>query len=151
MKTVIQRVLNSSVSIDKNNQRSIGYGLVLFVGFCKDDFEGDLNWTINKILKMKILYSKESSNPLCITEAKAEILVISQFTLLASLKKGKKPSWHKAANTEAAKILYNKFINKLSSDYDEKKIQRGYFGEKMNVHLNNDGPFTILLDSKIKS
>ncbi len=151
MKTVIQRVLNSSVSIDKNNQRSIGYGLVLFVGFCNDDFEDDLNWTINKILKMNILYSKESSNPLSITEAKAEILVISQFTLLASLKKGKKPSWHKAANAEAAKILYNNFINKLSSDYDEKKIQRGYFGEKMNVHLNNDGPFTILLDSKIKS
>ena len=89
MKTVIQRVLNSSVSIDKNNQRSIGYGLVLFVGFCNDDFEDDLNWTINKILKMNILYSKESSNPLSITEAKAEILVISQFTLLASLKKGK--------------------------------------------------------------
>ena len=151
MKTVIQRVLNSSVSFDKKNQRSIGYGLVLFVGFCKDDFEDDLNWTINKILKMRIFYSKDPSKPLCITETKAEILVISQFTLLASLKKGKKPSWHKAANTEAAKILYNKFIDKLSSDYDEKKIQRGYFGEKMNVHLNNDGPFTILLDSKVKS
>ena len=151
MKTVIQRVLNSSVSIDTKNQRSIGYGLVLFVGFCKYDFEDDLNWTINKILKMRIFYSNDPSNPLSITEAKAEILVISQFTLLASLKKGKKPSWHKAASTEAAKILYNKFINKLSSDYDEKKIQRGYFGEKMNVHLNNDGPFTILLDSKIKS
>jgi len=151
LKTVIQRVLNSSVSIDKNNQRSIGYGLVLFVGFCNDDFEDDLNWTINKILKMRIFYSNDPSKPLSITEAKAEILVISQFTLLASLKKGKKPSWHKAANNEVAQTLYNKFINKLSSDYDEKKIQRGYFGEKMNVNLNNDGPFTILLDSKIKS
>ena len=67
------------------------------------------------------------------------------------MKKVRKPYCHKASIQEAAKILYNKFINKLSSDYDEKKIQRGYFGEKMNVHLNNDGPFTILLDSKIKS
>ena len=89
MKTVIQRVLNSSVSIDKNNQRFIGWWFSTFVGFCKDDFEDDLNWTINKILKMNIFYSKDSSNPLSVTETKAEILVISQFTLLASLKKGK--------------------------------------------------------------
>ena len=151
MRTVVQRVLNSRVSVSGKNPRSINYGLVLFVGFSSDDSENDIKWSIKKILQMKILSTKNKSGLFCIKETQSEILVISQFTLLASLKKGKNPSWHKAASSENAILLYNHFINMLKRDYMSEKVLQGYFGDNMQVQLTNDGPFTILLDSKNKN
>ena len=148
MKIVVQRVLDSSVSIVSGETRGIGEGLVIFIGFCADDSESDILWGIKKILNMKILKDKNGHSNLSTLEKKTDILVISQFTLFASIKKGNKPSWHKAARQELARILYDNFINILQKEYFYKKIKTGFFGENMQINVNNDGPITIILDSK---
>ena len=150
MKIVVQRVIDSNVSIINGETRSIGEGLVIFVGFCSDDSENDVLWGIKKILNMKILKDKSGFSNLSTLEKKTELLVISQFTLFASIKKGNKPSWHKAAKQEVARILYDNFIKNLQKEYFYKKIKTGFFGKNMKINVNNDGPITIILDSKNK-
>ena len=150
MKIVVQRVIDSNVSMINSETRSIGEGLVIFVGFCSDDSENDVLWGIKKILNMKILKDKSGFSNLSTLEKKTELLVISQFTLFASIKKGNKPSWYKAAKQELARILYDNFIKNLQKEYFYEKIKTGFFGENMQINVNNDGPITIILDSKNK-
>ena len=150
MKIVIQRVLESTVSIEGGCNRSINEGLVLFIGFCSEDTEEDILWGVKKVINMKILRDEKNNSTLNTLDKKTDILVISQFTLLASTKKGNKPSWHKAADQKLAKVLYNQFIDVLKKMYSSKNVKIGFFGKNMQVHLINNGPITIILDSKNK-
>ena len=110
MKIIIQRVSESSVSIKGEAERAINEGLILFVGFCPDDKEEDILWGAHKVINMKILKGLKPNVYLNTLEKQTEILIISQFTLFASTKKGNKPSWHKAANQKKASFLYERFI-----------------------------------------
>ena len=150
MKIVIQRVIDSSVSIKDMEPRFIGEGLIIFVGFCDDDKDDDILWGIKKIINMKILKGRDGCYNINTLEKKSDILVISQFTLLASTKKGNKPSWHKAADQILARKLYDRFIVFLKKMYSEKNVKTGFFGENMKINVTNDGPLTIILDSKNK-
>ena len=150
MKIVIQRVIDSSVSIKDMEPRFIGEGLIIFVGFCNDDKDDDILWGIKKIINMKILKGKDGYYNINTLEKKSDILVISQFTLLASTKKGNKPSWHKAAGQILARKLYDRFIVFLKKMYSEQNVKTGFFGENMKINVTNDGPLTIILDSKNK-
>jgi len=150
MKIVIQRVIDSSVSIKDMEPRFIGEGLIIFVGFCNDDKDDDILWGIKKIINMKILKGRDGCYNINTLEKKSDILVISQFTLLASTKKGNKPSWHKAAGQILARKLYDRFIVFLKKMYSEKNVKTGFFGENMKINVTNDGPLTIILDSKNK-
>jgi len=150
MKIVIQRVIDSSVSIKDMEPRFIGEGLIIFVGFCDDDKDDDILWGIKKIINMKILKGRDGCYNINTLEKKSDILVISQFTLLASTKKGNKPSWHKAAGQILARKLYDRFIVFLKKMYSEQNVKTGFFGENMKINVTNDGPLTIILDSKNK-
>tara|TARA_B100001250_G_scaffold96946_1_gene81204 strand:- start:120 stop:575 length:456 start_codon:yes stop_codon:yes gene_type:complete len=150
MKIVIQRVIESSVSIKDAEPICISEGLIIFVGFCKDDTDDDILWGIKKIINMKILRGKDGNYDLNTLEKKSEILVISQFTLLASIKKGNKPSWHRAADQRLARNLYDRFLNFLKQMYLAKNVKKGFFGKHMEINIINDGPITIILDSKNK-
>ena len=148
MKIVVQRVLSSSVSVEGEKTKYISEGLLVFIGFCSNDTEDDILWGINKLLNMKILKDKKGETNLNTLEKKSDLLIISQFTLFASTKKGNKPSWHKAANSKLARTLYDQFINFLQKKYLSKNIKTGFFGKNMQINLTNDGPITIILDSK---
>ena len=148
MKIVVQRVLSSSVSVEGEKTKYISEGLLVFIGFCSNDTEDDILWGINKLLNMKILKDKKGEYNLNTLEKKSDLLIISQFTLFASTKKGNKPSWHKAANSKLARTLYDQFINFLQKKYLSKNIKTGFFGKNMQINLTNDGPITIILDSK---
>ena len=148
MKIVVQRVLNSSVSVEGERTKYISEGLLVFIGFCSNDTEDDILWGVNKLLNMKILKDKKGETNLNTLEKKSDLLIISQFTLFASTKKGNKPSWHKAATSKVARTLYDQFINFLQKKYLSKNIKTGFFGKNMQINLTNDGPITIILDSK---
>ena len=144
MRIVVQRVEKGSVIINKKKHAFINHGLLCFVGFCDSDTTIDFEWAVNKLIKLKLF-----NNQLSLEDVKGELLIISQFTLYASIKKGTKPSWSRAANPNLAKILYNDFINlceKKIPDY----IQTGIFGSDMKIKSVNDGPVTLILDTKRK-
>ena len=149
MITVIQRVSESSVTINNLITGSIGYGLMILVGFEDEDSISDIEWISNKILNLRIFDDDEGVMNLSSQDVYSEILVISQFTLHASIKKGNRPSYIKAAKPALAIPLYKSFISQLEADLG-KKVQTGEFGADMKVHLVNDGPVTIIIDTKDK-
>ena len=148
MKAVIQRVENANVSINNTVKSKINSGYVVLLGLHKEDTSQDSDWIIKKLLNLR-LFNDESKRPnFNIEETKGEILVISQFTLIADCKKGTRPSYSNALNPEKAKLLYTQFISSLQTKYP--KIKTGEFQAHMKVSLTNDGPITIILDSKNK-
>lgn len=149
MKVVIQRVIEASVSINSSIKSEIKKGLLLLVGFEKDDTENDLVWMGNKITSLRIFDDNEGVMNLSVKDIDGELLVVSQFTLHAKTKKGNRPSYIKAAKPEIAIPLYNQFI-KLLQENIKTNIKTGKFGENMQVSLINDGPVTIIIDSKNK-
>jgi D-tyrosyl-tRNA(Tyr) deacylase len=149
MRIVIQRVLHASVIINKLIYSKIGNGLLIFVGIEELDNDDDIYWLIKKIANLRIFNDENGIMNLSITDIHGEILVISQFTLLASTKKGNRPSYSRALNPEKAVIIYNTFISELKNIFSD-KLKTGKFGEDMQVKLINDGPVTILMDSKNK-
>ncbi len=149
MRVVIQRVLNASVHVNKKKVCSIKKGLLVFVGFEINDNIIDCDWIANKILNLRIFSKKENSMELSVKDVKGEILIISQFTLHAKTKKGNRPSFIKSAKSEISKILYDKFVLTISELY-KNKISQGIFGTDMKIRLENDGPVTIIIDSKNK-
>ena len=149
MRTVIQRVTQSSVAIDGVIKSQIGKGLMLLVGFEETDTDEDLNWLAAKICKLRIFDDEQGVMNLSVQDVDGEMLVVSQFTLHASTKKGNRPSYIKAAKPEIAIPLYEKFIKILENE-SGKKIQTGIFGADMKIALVNDGPVTILIDTKNK-
>lgn len=149
MRAVIQRVLKASVTIDGKVKSAIKVGLLVFVGIEDADNEEGIKWLSNKIVNLRIFDDADKVPNLSVKEIKGDILAVSQFTLQASTKKGNRPSYLKASKPEIAIPLYKKLISQLETDLD-KKIFTGEFGADMKVELLNDGPFTILIDTKNK-
>ena len=149
MRAVIQRVSEASVKINQNLKGKIGVGLLVFVGFEEADTDEDIEWLAGKIVRLRIFNDEKGVMNLSVQEVDGEILLISQFTLHASTKKGNRPSYIKAAKPEFAIPLYEKFIIQLEKE-SGKKIQTGEFGADMKVSLINDGPVTIIIDTKNK-
>lgn len=149
MKVVIQRVSKASVSIDGKIKSSITSGLLILVGIEDADSLEDIAWLSAKICNLRIFDDPNQQMNLSVKDIGAEVLVISQFTLMASTKKGNRPSYIKAARPEIAIPLYEKFVAQLEQDLG-KTIATGEFGADMKVELLNDGPVTILMDTKNK-
>jgi len=147
MRVVIQRVSSASVSIADKNVGEIGTGLMILVGIETDDNQKDIDWLANKISNLRIFSDSDGLMNLSLKDIDGEILVISQFTLHAKTKKGNRPSYVKAARPEIAIPLYENFKLALTKAIG-KKIKSGQFGANMQVALVNDGPVTIVIDSK---
>jgi D-tyrosyl-tRNA(Tyr) deacylase len=149
LKVVIQRVSEASVTIDSQIVAQIHQGLLILVGIESEDNLEDINWLVSKIVYLRIFGDEMNVMNLSVKDSKGEIIVVSQFTLHALTKKGNRPSYIKAAKPEIAIPMYEKFVQLLELELG-KKIQTGQFGADMKVALVNDGPVTIIIDSKNK-
>lgn len=149
MKVVIQRVSQASVTIDGIVKGQIYKGLLVLCGFVDDDTDDDLQWTAAKIAGLRIFNDQNGVMNLALADVGGDLLVVSQFTLHAMTKKGNRPSYIMAAKPDIARPLYEKFVAKLGG-ITGKEIQTGEFGADMKVSLLNDGPVTIIIDSKNK-
>jgi D-aminoacyl-tRNA deacylase len=147
MIAVIQRVKNASVTIEGKLHSKIGVGLLILLGIGQDDTQEDIDWLSKKIVQMRIFSDSEQKMNLSVQDVGGDILLVSQFTLFASTKKGNRPSFIEAARPEIAIPLYEKSIAIFSQELG-KPIQTGEFGADMQVNLLNDGPVTIIIDSK---
>lgn len=147
MKLVIQRVSQSSVRIGGKIHSEINEGLLVLLGITQDDTDADIDWLVKKLIGLRIFNDDQGVMNKSIIDIGGEILVISQFTLYASTKKGNRPSYLKAAKPDIAIPLYEQFVQKLRAS-EIKKVGTGEFGADMKVSLLNDGPVTILMDSK---
>jgi D-tyrosyl-tRNA(Tyr) deacylase len=149
MKVVIQRVLKASVTIEGEMVASISNGLLVLLGVVDDDSQEDISWLSSKTVNLRIFEDENNVMNKSLLEVNGEILVVSQFTLHAATKKGNRPSYIKAAKPEVAIPLYETFVKQLETDLG-KSVQTGQFGADMKVELINDGPVTIIIDSKNK-
>ena len=150
MKVVIQRVGTANVKVDGDIKGAIHHGgLLLFLGVEDADKEEDISWLSNKIVNLRVFNDENGVMNKSLIETGGDILLISQFTLHASTKKGNRPSYIKASKPDVAIPMYEKMIKKLESDLG-KKIQTGIFGADMKVELLNDGPVTIVIDTKVR-
>ncbi len=150
MRTVIQRVTHASVTVpEEGYEASVGKGLLVLVAFIDEDTDADVAWTAKKIAAMRIFDDEEGVMNLSVRDVEGEILAISQFTLYASTVKGNRPSYIKAAKPDVAVPLYEKFLSALEAELG-KPVGKGIFGADMKVSLLNDGPVTIITDSKLK-
>lgn len=149
MKVVIQRVLKASVTIRQQLHSAIGPGMMILVGIQADDTEEDIEWLTGKISNLRIFNDENGVMNCSIKECDGEVLAVSQFTLMARVKKGNRPSYIDAARPEISVPLYEKFVQHLGEEL-QKEIKTGVFGANMQVELINDGPVTILMDSKNK-
>jgi D-aminoacyl-tRNA deacylase len=149
MKAVIQRVSRASVTINETVYSKIGNGLLVLLGIEDADNGDDIEWLSNKIINLRIFNDDEGIMNVSVKEINGEILLVSQFTLHASTKKGNRPSYIKASKPEIAVPIYEKMIQRLSTDLG-KPVQTGEFGADMKVELSNDGPVTIIIDTKNK-
>lgn len=144
MKAVIQRVQHASVTINNNKEGSIEHGFLIFLGVGHNDNEEIADKLVKKILNLRIFEDSEGKSNLSLLDVEGELLVVSQFTLMADCRKGNRPSFIDAAKPEMANKLYDYFIKKCKEQVT--KVQTGEFGADMKVELLNDGPFTIVLD-----
>lgn len=150
MRTVIQRVSHASVAVPAEGyESSIGRGLLVLAAFIDEDTAEDLEWTARKIAAMRIFDDADGVMNLSVKDVDGDILAVSQFTLYASTVKGNRPSYIKAAKPETAIPLYEEFLRKLEENMG-KPVGKGIFGADMKVSLLNDGPVTIIVDSKLK-
>ena len=147
MRAVIQRVSEASVAVDHKIEGEIAEGLLIFLGIVPEDTSEDLEWLSKKIVNLRIFDDNKGVMNLSLKEQNGAALVISQFTLHAQTKKGNRPSYIKAARPDIAIPLYQQFIMQLENDLG-KEIQTGIFGANMQVSLLNDGPITLIIDSK---
>ena len=149
MKAVIQRVSKANVTIDEEKVANIKGGLLILLGIVNEDTQEDINWLSKKIANLRIFNDENGVMNKSLIESSGDAIVVSQFTLHASTKKGNRPSYIKAAKPDIAIPLYKSFVDQLEKDLD-KKVQTGKFGADMKVELLNDGPVTIIIDSKNK-
>ncbi|MEN9522268.1 MAG: hypothetical protein RL065_645 [Bacteroidota bacterium] len=149
MKAVIQRVLNASVEINQQIHSTINQGYLILLGIANDDTMDDIEWLANKIINLRIFADENGLMNLSIKQIKGEILLVSQFTLFAQTKGSNRPSFINAAKPNISIPLYEKFISILESKFDA-KIKTGIFGADMKISLTNDGPVTIIIDTKNK-
>lgn len=149
MRIVIQRVGHASVSIEGKVKSEIQKGYLILLGICEDDSKEDIDWLVRKVIGLRVFDDENGVMNRSIMDIDGEILVISQFTLFASYKKGNRPSWLRAAKHDISIPLYNEFCTKLSAALG-KEVGTGEFGADMKVELLNDGPVTICMDTKNK-
>lgn len=149
MRTVIQRVQHASVTIDGTVKSSIGKGLLLLLGVEESDTSEDVDWLVRKVAALRVFDDDNGVMNRSLLDVQGEALVVSQFTLYASYKKGNRPSWFRAASHEISVPLYEEFCSKLSEALG-KPVGTGEFGADMKVELLNDGPVTICMDTKNK-
>ena len=149
MRAVIQRVSKAAVSVDGRVIGSIDGGLLVLVGIAGDDTDEDITWLAGKVAGQKLFADESGRMNLSVTEAGGGVLVVSQFTLLASTRKGTKPSWHRAAGPAAAVLLYERFLAAMEAGIGH-PVATGEFGAMMEVELVNDGPVTLVLDSRLR-
>ena len=147
MKTVIQRVSSASVTIENKIVAQINQGLLVLVGIEDSDNQEDIDWLVSKIVHLRIFADDNNVMNLSVKDIDGNIIVVSQFTLQASSKKGNRPSYSKASKPEIAVPIYENFLQKMRFEFG-KPIQSGVFGADMQVSLINDGPVTIVIDSK---
>ncbi len=149
MRALVQRVSEGGVYIDENDyHREIKHGIVILLGVHQEDSEEELNFVADKCCNLRIFGDDESKMNLSIQDIDGEVLVISQFTLYGDTRKGNRPSFTNAANPGKAEELYEKFCKRMAFNLGEEKIKTGIFGAMMNVKIFNDGPVTILVESK---
>ena len=149
MKVVIQRVSSASVTIETEIVANIQSGLLVLVGIEDEDSQDDINWLSQKIINLRIFADDNGVMNLSVKDIEGELIIVSQFTLHASTKKGNRPSYIKASKPDIAIPMYEKFVKQMELELG-KKIQTGKFGADMKVALVNDGPVTIIIDSKSK-
>ena len=150
MRIVIQRVKNAEVAVpDQDYKAEIGHGLLVLAAFIDEDTIEDLDWTARKLVAMRIFDDSQGVMNLSVKDVEGEIMVVSQFTLYASTVKGNRPSYIKAAKPDIAVPLYEKFVSLVEEQLGH-EVKRGIFGADMKVSLLNDGPVTIIVDSKLK-
>lgn len=149
MRAVIQKVSKASVTISNQVKSEIAKGLLVLVGIEDNDTDDDIKWLSGKICRLRIFNDSNNQMNLSVQDINGELLVISQFTLHASTKKGNRPSYIKAAKPETAIPIYNQFVTQLESDLG-KDVKTGEFGAYMQIELINDGPVTITIDTKNK-
>lgn len=150
MRALIQRCSKAEVRVDKARTGAIEKGLLIFLGVGPEDTSEDLDWLLQKILKLRIFNDEEGLMNLSVEDVKGDLLVVSQFTLHAKVKKGTRPSYAKAAPPDIAEKLYEEFINKSQNHLGQNRVAAGKFGAHMEVDLINDGPVTIWIDTKNK-
>jgi len=146
MRAVVQRVTSSSVLVNENVIGEIGIGFNVLIGICKDDTLEDLNYIKDKIINLRVFHDENDKMNLSLLDIKGEILIISQFTLYGDCRKGRRPNFMEAQGGIDAKKLYEEFLELIKTS--NLKVESGEFGADMKVQINNDGPVTILLDSK---
>lgn len=149
MRAVIQRVSEASVTIENAVKGSIAHGLLVLLGIEESDGDEDIEWLSGKIVRLRIFPDENGLMNRSVTDVGDGILLVSQFTLFAETRKGNRPSYSRAARPEIAIPLYQRFIGKLSAELG-KPVQTGEFGADMRVSLVNDGPVTIIIDSKLR-
>ena len=149
MRTIIQRVSRASVKVDGKITGKIEHGILALVGFEPEDSQEDFDWMSKKIIQLRIFNDENGIMNLDVNQVDGNLLVVSQFTLHASTKKGNRPSYIQASKPEIANQQYETFLQTLQNNFS-KPIEKGNFGADMKVELLNDGPVTILLDSKLR-
>ena len=149
MKVVLQRVSQASVTVDSKIVADIKKGLLVLVGIEDVDTQEDIDWLVGKIIKIRIFGDENDVMNFSVQDVDGDIIVVSQFTLHASTKKGNRPSYIKASKTEFAIPMYENFVKSLEKEFN-KKVQTGIFGADMKINLFNNGPVTICIDSKNK-
>ena len=149
MRAVIQRVKHASVTITGTKKSEIGNGLLILLGICQEDNKDDVEWLVKKISQLRIFDDENGVMNRSVTDVDGNVLVVSQFTLFASYKKGNRPSWFRAATHDISIPLYEQFYHQMSQTIG-KEVFTGEFGANMQVELINDGPVTICMDTKNK-
>ena len=149
MRAVVQRVSRASVAVGGETVGAIGRGLLVLLGVAADDTAGDIAWLSGKIAQQKLFPGDGERMEQSVAGIAGEFLVVSQFTLLASTRKGTKPSWHRAAAPDVAVPLYDGFVRAME-DALGRPVATGYFGAMMQIELVNDGPVTLVLDSRLR-
>lgn len=147
MRVVIQRVMQASVRVDGQIVGEIGPGLLVLAGFEEADGDADLEWMAGKIVRTRIFADENGVMNRSVMDSGGEILAVSQFTLYASVRKGNRPSWNRAAKGDVSQPLFERFVSRLSAE-SGKPVSTGVFGADMQVSLINDGPVTLIIDSR---
>ena len=150
MRAVVQKVTGASILINHGTRKEIGQGLVILLGIEESDTREDIAWLSGKISRLRIFHDEKGIMNLSVNDVGGAILVVSQFTLHASTKKGNRPSYDTAASPETAIPLYNAFVEQMQLDLKKNKVITGEFGAYMQVNLTNDGPVTLWIDTKNK-
>ena len=146
MRVVVQRVSSASVAVGGQTVGVIGAGLLVLAGFAADDSDADLAWVSGKLVRLRIFDDETGAMNRSVADVGGEVLAVSQFTLFASVRKGNRPSWGRAAPPDVARPLFERFVRRLEEDLG-RPVPTGVFGAEMEVRLINDGPVTVVIDS----